>query len=114
VVRNRGFFGGGLACANMELRVLYEMVVVVRSAWHEIGGIASSPSPLGTKKMTAIEKTASADCVLRDSITTFYAQALSIRFNKSASTSSYGLHPHIIIMHVYILQYCSSEQRLCP
>ena len=31
---------------------------------------------------------ASADCVLRDSIATFYAQAMSIRFNKSTSKST--------------------------
>jgi hypothetical protein len=31
---------------------------------------------------------ASTDCVLRDSIATFYAQAMSIRFNKSTSKST--------------------------
>jgi hypothetical protein len=31
---------------------------------------------------------ASADCVLRDSIAAFYAQAMSIRFNKSTSKST--------------------------
>jgi hypothetical protein len=49
---------------------------------------ATALRPACASASASASAAASADCVLRDSIAAFYAQAMSIRFNKSTSKST--------------------------